>query len=261
MLTLSFIRPILTACAAAAITGCLLLPIPNTREETPGVKGRLLDEDGTPMAGVAVAVTSGGTDASCADSRARGITDPQGRFTLPRDARHHSWYPFTMFESFGRAWYGICAGTPEDSTLRYRGPVQGMAGSDELDCLQWRFDVHTRITCNTLASRPVYFGGTWGSGPRRGFYRIILADDLVHWRWSFGFIQWVATDPATGRSEVRATTWLPKSPSESLERGPALLLDGGHWYITGLRSEHGLLLRHREARLELGGPGELWRLP
>jgi hypothetical protein len=260
-------RPRTTAALAlilafmALMAGCLLLPIPNTREETPGVKGRLLHEDGRPLAGVAIAVSSGETDAKCADSRARGVTDAEGRFTLPRDVRHHAWLALTMFESLGMAWYGICAGTPDDSTLHFRGPVLGMAESDELDCLQWHFDVDTRITCNSLADLPVTFGGAWRSGPRQGFYRIILADDPVHWRWSFGFIQWIATDPATGISEVRATAWLPKAPAELLDRRPELILDGGRWYLTGLRSEHGVLLRHRDVRFELGGPGELWRLP
>src|SRR5258705_2424717 len=73
---------ILALLLAAGASGCLLLPIPNTHEVTPAVRGRLLGEDGTPLAGVTVAVTSRESDAGCAESRARGITDPQGRFTL-----------------------------------------------------------------------------------------------------------------------------------------------------------------------------------
>lgn len=249
------------AFATAGTTGCLLLPIPNTREVSPAVTGRLLREDGTPMADVPIAATSLAESSGCAKVAATGRTDPEGRFTLPTGRRHSSWLLLTMMENLGRAWYGICAASPDDTTLHVHGTVQGTAGSDELTCLQWTFDERTNISCNSLALQPVYFDGEWSSGPRRGFYRIILEDDPVHWRWSFGFIQWVAIDPVTGAHEVRATTWLPKAPAEFLEHRPEIVLDGGRWYLTGLATAPTALLRHRSVRFELGGPGELWRLP
>ena len=64
----------------------------------------------------------------------------------------------------------------------------------------------------------------------------------------------------TGISEVRATTWLPKAPSELSEQPPALIHDSGRWYLTGLRSDR-TPFHSRPVRFELGGPGELWRLP
>ena len=87
-----FIRPSISAnfaqacglCGLLAVSGCIILPIPNARVEGSGVRSQILDADtGKPIPGAKVSDRVNGGDAT---------TDAEGRFCLQPHVQWHAGY-------------------------------------------------------------------------------------------------------------------------------------------------------------------------
>lgn len=100
------LAPLAITCAAALLfAGCL--PIPHTLTVSPAISGTLHRADGTPAAGVPVAVSPSFADSTCTRATQRTTTDAAGRFELARTRRREAWMALLMERLL---CYSVCGG-------------------------------------------------------------------------------------------------------------------------------------------------------
>jgi hypothetical protein len=107
-------RPLLTACACALLCGACL-PIAHTVTLSPAIEGTYRHEDGTPMAGAPLALSTAYNDSTCANPSHRTTTDTAGRFAFPATRHRQRYILLLPYDAlFG---YTICGGEPPTTTL------------------------------------------------------------------------------------------------------------------------------------------------
>lgn len=102
------------ACAAALLCGACL-PIAHTRTVSPAIEGTYRNEDGTPVAGVPLALSITFNDSTCASPSLRTTTDAAGRFTFPATRQRERYVLLLPYDALYA--YTICGGEPATSTL------------------------------------------------------------------------------------------------------------------------------------------------
>ncbi|NUR35066.1 MAG: hypothetical protein HOQ30_13745, partial [Gemmatimonadaceae bacterium] len=111
-----------TMLLTVAPSACIPLPIPHRAFTTPKVSGVLKGESGSPVAGMRMAAARRPSAKDCAWSSGAAVTDSTGRFELPEVYVRKRILLVSLFESFGRAWYALCA-RPADSASTSGQPV------------------------------------------------------------------------------------------------------------------------------------------
>jgi hypothetical protein len=248
--------------------GCIFLPIPFTEGGAPPLSGEYQRNDGSPGAGVHLALSVAGEDSLCARPSARTAVGEGGRFELPRTpVRRPGILLFPPIEYFWTE-YWICAGVAETALLpAYRG-----YGSRELDappetlsCVEWAWQERPRVTCSGPRDGLLATGGRWSGGGAAGSYRLIIVPEevvpvpgaRVPWKGPRAYLQWVE-QPGTGPGHVRETIVLPIDP-KVIELKDARLQEraGGGWCasVLGTRETFAGGLPQRLLAFELGPPG------
>jgi hypothetical protein len=250
-----------TAAVAAVLGlgGCIPLPIPNTIEVSPAIRGRVVHEDGLPHRGGQVGIAD--RRGRCGAPVASASVDSGGWFAIPQVMHRQKvlWLSL-MHTPPGLMGYTLCVTPPSGDATPVAVPVFGYAGSDEVECLTWSFDDRPRVECGTLVDPGLTVtGGEWSSGQLAGYYRVILAPDPYRFASTFGYIQWVIPGPPGGADHVHATLWLPSRGREWFIEPPTLVQRDGRWNLEGPIRRPGGLRERWTMRFELGGPGEFWR--
>jgi len=267
--------PNLTGCAAAialslGTTGCFL-PVRITERASPPITGDFMRSDGSPAAGMRIAVTDSYRKDACQRSRLRTTVDSAGAFVLPGMTREVHWVLIMPpVERFSTA-YRFCVGT-SDSTLRlaYEGysSLDPHAPGDTLSCFQWDWQGLVRINCTKSSKNAIITGGRWATTNTEGFYRLIptkegpfKGPDGNHKRPRL-VVQWV--EPAAGDHPitVRAAVEVPSGEKyRGLEelRKPHFWQQSSGWWCLTVQSTRYKNVGNGDEMLwyELGPPGEV----
>lgn len=249
----------LGALLAATVTGCL--PITWTSPGSPPVAGVVTWTDGSPAAGIEMAVTSDWRDDRCSRAARRTTTDGAGRFSLSATDIHHRWVLLLPYDPIRVTHYWLCAG-PSDSALRIA--FEGSARYDEwrakVSCRAWDWRGQPHATCSDSVharSQLEIDGGRWSLADTVGSYRLIVTDEA---RSVSGrrrpevrptvYVQWIEELENDRVQRVHAIAALSLDPSTgpfgevSLEEIPT----GGSWCA---------VVRGRKPQsFALGPPGE-----
>jgi len=122
------------------VAGCL--PIARTLTISPEVKGVYVREDGGPMAGARVSLSTAARDSSCGSPVASTVTDASGRFTFVSQTRRE---PVTLLVPFDRIFcYHLCSdGGGSNRWLYGECGLHGPPPARELRCTdpsEWSLD-------------------------------------------------------------------------------------------------------------------------
>lgn len=148
------------ALAAAAITllvstaGCL--PIPVTRTLSPPVQGTYQSEDGAPIAGARMLLSTTQGDSVCARPAASAVTDSAGRFAFAATSHRES---FVLLIPFDRLFcFQLCGGVPGAPLPGYRTcDIHGAPPSQIVWCVATRETAapdKPRLACRSRSRRP-----------------------------------------------------------------------------------------------------------
>jgi hypothetical protein len=139
------------ACAVALFCGACL-PIANTVTLSPAIAGTYRHEDGTPVAGAPLALSTAYNDSTCASPSLRTTTDAAGRFTFPA-RRHRERFTIVLFERL--LDYTICGGEPATSTLYTASYMHRIPASVSVTCTRFTVpEPSGRRTHCTSSRRP-----------------------------------------------------------------------------------------------------------
>jgi hypothetical protein len=263
----------ITSAAAIAlslsVTGCFI-PVHYTERATPPLTGQFLRSDGTPAAGIRVAVANGYDNASCKRPRLQTTVDSAGGFVLPGTTNEVRWVLIMpAVDRFGSS-YLLCTGSG-DGTLRptYQGfsSFDEHAPGDTISCLEWDWQGQVRMTCSKSSRNVIVTGGHWATASAEGFYRLILTKEGPITGFDGQYtrprlvVQWVETPAADRRTIVRAAA---EVPSGDKYRKLRTLKDPRLWVMTyawclSVESNRSRFLDPGDERLwfELGPPGDV----
>ena len=259
--------------ALGALLGCPL-PIARTEAASAPVIGRLLREDGTPVAGASLAVSTEWDDGGCTSAVTRTRSDRSGRFELPGTEAHYrtTWFVPNLDRVAGS--FAVCAGTGDtlQLSLAYtgRGSLAPYARPDTLSCVVWQWAERERVTCAGSMQRSVSAGGTWSDSAGAGFYRVLLTTEKVRVKGydkdrpqprPHVYVQWVDTTGAAagGPHRIRATVLLPFDRNKvHVLHDSRLWRRGAHWQLSLLGYQKSFLDDYARAELvfALGREGE-----
>ncbi|GLC24611.1 hypothetical protein rosag_11240 [Roseisolibacter agri] len=263
------------ALLALALTPCVTAcptPISRTEVRAVAVVGRFVREDGTPVPGTAVAVSTERGDSTCARGGARAVTDASGGFALSTLERRH--YRVTWIVpglDLARPGYVLCLAPSGDTLPRraYSGDAasRGPAKRDTIACVEWTWHGRKRVTCAGEAVPAIITGGRWTSGEVVGFYRVLLALEQMRvpgYRVPVprihAYVQWVEPGETGRPAVVRATVAVPVDPRVDLQWwGNALIERDGAWYLRldGTRKRFLNSFSPTSLAFALGPPGEV----
>lgn len=146
-------RPLLTACACSLLCGACL-PIAHTVTLSPAIAGTYRHEDGTPVTGAPLALSTAYNDSTCASPSLRTTTDAAGGFAFPA-TRHRQRYVLLLpYDAIYE--YTICGGEPATSTLHSTSYMHGVPASAYVTCTRLAVPEPTtrRRTHCTSSRRP-----------------------------------------------------------------------------------------------------------
>jgi hypothetical protein len=247
--------------------GTLGCPIPVRHEElvTTKVTGIVREVDGTPAAGIPVAVTPSWGDVACTDPSARGVTDSAGRFHLPAVHEQKRIFWFTPIENFGSVSYRFCAGglaaSPRQGAAMTSTRMDGWARGDTLDCIRWTLHERTRVSCNRpMIQYGTFTFGAWRDARDSGYYRLLRADEDTRRDVSRAVVQWIAVarSDASGGTRVRSEVELPTG--EPIV-GATYAIRNGRVVARVESIRRTKWDNRRWLAFELGGPGEAREVP
>lgn len=125
--------PLLIACIGALACGACL-PIARTVALSPAIEGTYRHEDGTPVAGAPLALSTAYNDSICATPSLRTTTDAGGRFAFPATRERER---FIVLLPFDRLLdYTICGGEPTTSTLYRTSYMHRVPASAYVTCMR-----------------------------------------------------------------------------------------------------------------------------
>lgn len=111
--------------------GCV--PIPNTRTVSPAVLGIVRRADGTPAAGVPLALSTTHDDVTCTQASLRTATGADGRFEFAKTRRREKWLA-VLFDRI--LCYNVCGG-PAGSDAMYTGCfMRHVPTADSIACAE-----------------------------------------------------------------------------------------------------------------------------
>ena len=261
-----------SACALG-LAGCYL-NVPWTVPASPALIGTYWRSDGTPAAGMRIAVTTRDRDSTCARAAERTSTDSSGTFRLPAtQISRRGILLFPAFDHLGER-YRVCAGiadsllrTVYDGFLRTeqvrRGPV-----TETLACLDWSWQGRVSVSCAIRGDSTFVTGGHWSAGGTVGTYRVILITEIdskgpddTNTRPRL-IVQWMQPSATGSGDTVRATVALPSEDrARRLQalRQPQLWNWGERWCLSvdSFRSTWADSYLPEHLVFELGPPGEV----
>ena len=266
-------RPPLGVLAVAALLGCPL-PLARTEASSSPVVGRVVQADGLPLAGLAVAVATAWDDESCARPALETRTDAAGQFALAGTQERHETTWFVPNLHRGAPRFRLCVAAEGTLQAAYTGigSLRAVAEPDTVACLAWEWQSRPRVTCSGRAERTIVEGGQWvDSTAARGFYRVIRVEEPTRVRGYDAdrpqdrphvYVQWIETTGASGRSapvRVRETVALPLDRDKIWALSDAdVWRRGGRWMATLYGYKRAFMNDAARAELifELGLPGQ-----
>jgi hypothetical protein len=251
---------LITALSGVLTGGCLPLPIPHTEMVAPAIHGRMIREDGSPIRGRTVATARWGGARSCQRPGAPATTDSNGEFDLPATEQRQKVLWLTMMERFGPPPFTVCAGAAEDSTTRRADALVGVPQGEAMACMEWRLEETVHLTCgpDSLVARR---DGAWRSGDNGGALRLIPKEENDAPFYSLGHLQWIGHDPTTGLDRVYATIPVVTLDRAASTAATRFVEHDGRWFLEATDLLASWPSKAKVIRYEIGGPGELWRLP
>jgi len=245
--------------------GCPL-PVRHTELVTAKVTGIVRDADGTPAAGITVAVTPSEGDVACATPSARGVTDSAGRFLLPAVHEEKRILWFAPMENFGATWYRFCAGGPASAPAQQGAAmtstgIMGWVWGDTLDCIRWTLRDRARVSCNgPMNQHGMFTFGAWRDARDSGYYRLLLADEDTRRDVSRAVVQWIAVARPDASAGTRVRSELELPTGEPIVGATYAILNGR--VVARVESIRRTKWNNRRwLAFELGGPGEAREVP
>ena len=141
---LARVAPILAWAMVLGAAGCI--PVRHSVTLAPPIVGQLQRSDGTPVAGVQVAVSTSSRDSTCASAAAITTTDSTGTFELPAITRRE----YILLIPVDRVFpYALCVGRADSLRIAYRGTGGGYREQPThvLGCVQAPAN-GTRVRCS-----------------------------------------------------------------------------------------------------------------
>lgn len=265
--------------ATAPLLAACPVPVSGTQVDSSPVEGRLVREDGRPIANAEVAVSTDWRDSVCGTPRITTRTDDRGQFALP--ATTHQYKVVWVIPNLDRAPPGfeLCAEVDDALRAAYRGrgSLGDGASIDSVECIAWTWQEQPRVSCNGRRAyrRAIATGGEWvdsATAGARGFYRLFLTSEptvVKGYKEShpqgrpYVYVQWVEQNADTGaaaaRYRVRTTVSLP------LDRNKVWAVESmqlwqreGHWLASLHGYKHAFMndVASTEIVFELGQPGQ-----
>lgn len=117
------------ACAVLFV-GCV--PIPNTKTVSPAVVGTVRRADGTPAAGVPLALSTD-RDSTCTRASLRTASDAEGRFEFAKTRRREKWLP-VLFERL--LCYNVCGGPAAGDLIYEACALHYVPAVDSIACAE-----------------------------------------------------------------------------------------------------------------------------
>jgi hypothetical protein len=271
-------RPLaVLAVALAPLLAACPLPIAHTEATSAPVVGRLVRDDGRPIAGADVAITTQWGDGACAKPALRTTTDSAGAFHLAGTEKTYkvAW----IVPNLDRLppSFLLCTGVGDTLRAAYvgSGSLRAPAEPDSVSCVAWELEGRPRVTCSGRVGAAVVTGGQWtepsDGRTASGFYRLFFTAERTRVKGyeipmprPFVYVQWVEDRRAARAAgeapyRVRATTLLP------MDRNKVWALSGGEiwrregkWVASLHGAKHAFMNDFASAELifELGPPGQ-----
>ena len=138
---------LLRMAAGVGLSAAACLPIPNTHTWAPPVVGVYRYEDGTPLAGVRVALSAPGPDSLCTHADLTTVTDSAGQFQLPALKVR---YPFVILLPFDQVApnYQFCLAVADSLRPAFRGWATSTSRPDTLDCVLSSVQGEAAVACS-----------------------------------------------------------------------------------------------------------------
>jgi hypothetical protein len=151
--TRSALAPSIALLALLGAAGCL--PIPHTTTIAPAIDGRFVDEDGRPVPGARVALSTESSDSTCTSPASTTTTDAEGRFAFAATRQRERWlvligdtfYPFRVCAGTGDVFrpgsmwlHGVLS--PSAVSLECRLAVMSPLPTAPLECFDRRGKAH-----------------------------------------------------------------------------------------------------------------------
>lgn len=259
-------------CALAPCTAGCPLPIAHTETLSPPLVGVFTHDDGTPVPGARVAVSSEWGDAACVHATRLTTTDSAGLFRLPATEKRHRILWIIPGFDYAMPTYNLCVAT-ENAQFAYRGylssrwlaPLGGEGSLDSITCLEWALNERPTVICSgtkeslqSTGGGVLVTGGHWTDEKATGWYRIILTghtQDVRH-----AYLQWVEPSGTDPLQAVRLTRELPVDFGSIDGAAYAKISEHGQrWCATvaPVWSSHRPGSKWPGWRFDLGPPGEV----
>ena len=262
--------PALGVCLLAAfLVGCPL-PLGRTEAVSAPLAGVLLRQDGLPLAGSEVAITTEWGDTACTQTELRTTTDTAGFFEFPGIRKHYgtTWVIPNLDRGLPR--YQLCARVADTLRPAYLGwgSLSATASRDSVSCVEWSWEGQPRVACSGSAEHSFVTGGRWVDAKAEGWYRIFLRDEptiLPKGRRPVlrpnAYLQWLVRSSDGPGYRVVATVELPLDRNVRALTEAVLERRGEQWLARFRGYKAKFLNDFAKARLEyvLGPPGQVTR--
>lgn len=265
-LVVAALVPVLSACP---------VPLARTEATSSPVVGRLVHEDGRPIADAEMAVATEGDIEQCGKLAERTRTDSSGAFSLRGTQERYgtTWIVPNLDRVAPR--FALCASVAGAMRAAYTGigSLGAEARPDTVECIAWTWKALPRVTCTGLARRAVVTGGRWtDAGGAAGFYRLLLTEEPTQVKGydkdkpqdrPYVYVQWLEPrrqgDPADAPPwRVRATASLPFDRSKVWAVSEVQLWQRGTRWVASLHGrKHAFMndMARTELVFELDAPG------